>query len=209
MIHDLVVGFINNLDYYTTKLLFEKKHYSLDPLIRNTSMSIEEIESAKIFDNENGITNQYLMSRYDKNGIIFFIQNIFLKRFSGSMIDYNVASDGFPVNLFFDINNPNCKSKYYKKTEEWKHEEEFRLVVSLGGRNVIKLSKEAIKNIYLGCNMKTERIVEIAYTLAKNRMTAGLYRMKRVENCHLQEIELDSTNIYRNLLELESFFKTQ
>ena len=49
----------------------------------------------------------------------------------------------------------------------------------------ISIGKECIKNIYLGCNMSNEKIVAIAYLMAKNNLSAGLYKMKRLKNCGL------------------------
>ena len=92
--------------------------------------------------------------------VLNFIKNIYHKRIAASDIEYGVAPDGSPSSLFFERGNSSSKSKYYKKTSTWEHEQEFRFVVSLGGRFVINLGIDIIKNVYLGCNMKNEKVIE-------------------------------------------------
>lgn len=131
------------------------------------------------------ITNKYLLEQKNELNTLNFMRNIFLKRIYAQSIIYNIEPDGSPSTLFFDRGNKVSETKYFKKTKTWKHEKEFRFVVSLGGRLPINIGKDCIKNIYLGCNMPNERIVAIAYLMAKNNLTAGLYKMKRLKNCGL------------------------
>ena len=81
-----------------------------------------------------------------------------------SSIEYKIGPDGSPGNLFFERDsNIKATSKYFKKTTVWEHEKEFRIIISLGGKQVIKLNNNIIKSIYLGCNMNNEKIKDLKF----------------------------------------------
>ena len=115
------------------------------------------------------------------------MQNVFLKRVSASQITYNVSTDGSPSTLFFDKNDKKSFGKYFIKTKTWKHEDEFRVVVSLGGKKLLRMDKSIIKNIYVGCNMSNEKVVGIACLMNELSLKGvNLYKMCRLKNCGLQ-----------------------
>ena len=62
IVHQLVIGYINKLDYETTRRLFQKDRYSEDPAKRTPSLTIEQLNSADIFTATDItlITNGYL-----------------------------------------------------------------------------------------------------------------------------------------------------
>ena len=74
------------------------------------------------------------------------------------------------------------------------HEDEFRVIVFLGGRKVIQLSIDCIKNVYLGCNMTNENIVSIIHIMSMLSMRAGLYKMVRLKNGGLAPRNLNWQN---------------
>jgi hypothetical protein len=138
------------------------------------------------------ISNRFLLEQCDELSSLNFARNIFCKRVYAKSIIYNVEPDGSPAPLFFDRGYASSETKYFKKTKTWKHEKEFRFIISLGGRMPINLGKECIKNIYLGCNMSNERIAAIALLMIKHKLQSGLYKMRRLKNCGLapQKIKL-------------------
>lgn len=193
IVHHMVIAYINKLDYTTTRRLFQKDCYCENPNTRTPSLTQEQIASADMFSEKDValINNGYLSELDDTAVVLNFIKNIYHKRIAASDIEYGVAPDGSPSNLFFDRGNASSKTKYYKKTGTWAHEQEFRFVVSLGGRFVISLGPDIIKNVYLGCNMKTEKVIEMAYLISRLSLKCGLHKMKRLKNCGLQSVELD------------------
>lgn len=188
IIKHLVIGYINKMSYTTTRFLYEKRFYYQIPEERTPKLKKTIITKAndliKKIDIKK-INNRFLREQKNELNTLNFMRNIFLKRIYAQSIIYNVEPNGSPSTLFFDRGNKVSETKYFKKTKTWKHEKEFRFVVSLGGRMAISIGKECIKNIYLGCNMSNEKIVAIAYLMAKNNLSAGLYKMKRLKNCGL------------------------
>jgi len=212
IVHRIVIGYINKLDYSTTRRLYQKDHYSDKPAERTKSLTSDILESAdKLFDTKDIalVTNLYLTEIDNKESVVYFIRNIYLKRIAGADIDYGVGPDGSPSNLFFDRSSSSSKAKYYKKTDKWKHEEEFRIVASLGGRFVINMGSDIIKNIYVGCNMKNEKVVELAYMISQLKLKVGFYKMKRLKNCGLQPMKLDLNKITSNFDEVNTYLNQQ
>lgn len=188
IIKNLVIGYINKMSYTTTRFLYNRRNYYQIPEQRTPALKDSIIQKSKDLIKKNDvkkITNKYLLEQKNELNTLNFMRNVFLKRIYAQSIIYNIEPDGSPSTLFFDRGNKVSETKYFKKTKTWKHEKEFRFVVSLGGRLPINIGKDCIKNIYLGCNMPNERIVAIAYLMAKNNLTAGLYKMKRLKNCGL------------------------
>ena len=209
IVHQLVIGYINKLDYTTTRRLFQKDRYSEDPAKRTPSLTEEQLNSADLFmaTDISLITNGYLAELGNTPVVMNFIKNIYHKRIAASDIEYGVAPDGSPSNLFFDRGNNNSKTKYYKKTNTWEHEQEFRFIVSLGGRFIINLGSDIIKNIYLGCNMKNEKVVEVAYIISRLGLKCGLHKMKRLKNCGLQAVNLDIEECTKTFDKVENYLK--
>ena len=137
----------------------------------------------------------------DELKILNFVRNILLKRIYAQSIIYNISPDGSPSPLFFNREDKASETKYFKKTKTWKHENEFRFIISLGGRLVINIGKECIKNVYLGCNMSNDKVVAIAYLMTKNNLNAGLYKMRRLKNCGLKPQKIAWTD-YRDHMDL-------
>ena len=158
IVERLVLGYVNKLDYVITDKYLNVDRYRLSPIERD-----KETPSDKL---------RYV-ARFDASA-------------AGGNIDYQVSVDGSPSTLFFDKTNEASKTKYYKKTTVWEHEREFRVVVSLGGRMAINLGADCIRNIYLGCNMSTEKVLEVANLLNCCGVHAGLYKMRRMVSCALQ-----------------------
>lgn len=72
---------------------------------------------------------------------------------------------------------------------------------------MINLGKDIIKNVYLGCNMKNEKVIEIAYLISKLGLKCGLYKMKRLKNCGLQAVNLDITECTGKFSDVETYLK--
>ena len=184
IIKGIVFGFINTMDYETTRHLYtnekyfqlpEQKTRDLQQAFWNKAMEFKESDLKRI-------KNTFLSEQDEKLNKLNFVRNIFLKRVYAQSITYGVSPDGSPSLLFFDRADKRSMSKYYKKTKTWAHEGEFRIIVSLGGRKVIKLGIDCIKNVYLGCNMTNENKVSIMHVLSNLSSKAGLYKMVRLKN---------------------------
>lgn len=194
IVRNLVIGYINEMDYTTTRFLFENEGYCQEPDQRTPLLKREILEKVNNLIKKNEtkrISNKFIVEQIEELKVLNFARNVLLKRIYAQSIIYNVSPDGSPSPLFFSRGDKASETKYFKKTKTWKHENEFRFIVSLGGRLVVNIGKECIKNVYLGCNMSNERIVSIAYLLAKNDLTAGLYKMIRLKNCGLSPQKID------------------
>lgn len=204
IVRNIVIGYINKMSYTTTRYLYEDVKYYQIPEQRTPTLSShtlkKTIEIIRKMDTKK-INNRYLAEQNNDLNILNFARNVLLKRIYAQSIIYNISPDGSPSPLFFNRTDKASETKYFRKTKTWKHEDEFRFIVSLGGRLAINIGKECIKNIYLGCNMSNERIIAIAYLMAKNNLNAGLYKMKRLKNCGLTPQSLEWTT-YRNHMDL-------
>lgn len=211
ILKSLVIGFINELDYVKTRYLFQDEDYYMIPEQRTSKLKKSIIKKAMEFKPSDlkKITNLYLLEQDDKLKVLNFVRNIFLKRLYARSIVYNVKPDGSPSTLFFDRTNNSSESKYFIKTRIWDHEDEFRFVFSLGGRKVIKLGKECVKNIYLGCNTKNEQIVKISYMLHSLDMKVELYRMQRLKNCGLSPVGIEWSQYVDNFGEMKKYLENR
>lgn len=184
IIKRFVIGFVNALDYETTRILYDRENYYIKPELRTKDINKDYLEKAIELNNNDlqYIFNTFINEQDDNLKKLNFLRNVFLKRVYAQSIKYKVDPDGSPSLLFFDRSDPRSFSKYYNKTKTWAHEKEFRFIASLGGRKVINLGIECIKNIYLGCNMSNENIISIMYLISILSLKVGLYKMVRLKN---------------------------
>lgn len=211
IVKNIVVGYVNKMSYTTTRFLYSNELYYQVPSQRTPKLNHNDLDKANkliILADINRITNRYLLELLADNNnelnVLNFLRNVFLKRIYAKSIIYNISPDGSPSPLFFDRDIKASESKYFKKTKTWQHEKEFRFIVSLGGRLAIDIGKECIKNVYLGCNMPNERIISVAYLMAKNNLSAGLYKMKRLKNCGLSPKDIGWNKFKNNLDDFEN-----
>ena len=148
IIKNLVIGYINKMSYTTTRFLYNRRNYYQIPEQRTPALKDSIIQKSKDLIKKNDvkkITNKYLLEQKNELNTLNFMRNVFLKRIYAQSIIYNIEPDGSPSTLFFDRGNKVSETKYFKKTKTWKHEKEFRFVVSLGGRLPINIGKDCIK----------------------------------------------------------------
>lgn len=184
-------GFVAGMDYWLTKFLFEDKDYRVDSSKRKSSGISNDREERKEY-------YSFAMSKIEEGDIVNYvvernrylndliedrgedakenILNVFIKRIGCSKVDYVEKQPSEEPKLFFDKDS--IKDKYYTKTEDWKHEKEFRITASLGGNTVVDIGKECVKAIYLGYGMERGKINHIKDILVENKMEGvKLYKM--------------------------------
>ena len=208
IVRNIVIGFVNKMSYTTTRHLYEMDKYYKFPEQRTPALQASILAKAKDIIKQadvKRVTNRFLEEQDNELNVLNFLRNVFLKRIYAQSIIYSISPDGSPSPLFFNRGDKNSETKYFKKTRTWQHEEEFRFILSLGGRTAINIGKDCIKNIYLGCNMSNDRIAAITYLMAKNKLTAGIYKMKRLKNCGLapKGIEWNSYKSHLEAFELD------
>lgn len=172
IIHDLTIAFIKTLDYYTLNHLYNTKGYRKKPSERSERSNKQGL--ADPLFNEKDIQEvrkaQFFKGKHEKN-ILNFIKNIYIKRIKCRKVDYDLnKEDDITPFLFYNKDEKGIIRKYYTKSKDWKHEEEFRFFISLGGNKLIRLSPECIKAIYCGVKMSDSHILEIAYLLHSKGM---------------------------------------
>lgn len=214
IVRSLVIGYINKMSYTTTRFLYEEEKYYQIPKQRTPALKEQHISLAENtirLKDIKQITNKYLEEKKPDFilNVLNFARNILLKRIYAKSIIYNISPDGSPAPLFFERGNTSSGAKYFKKTSIWKHENEFRFIVSLGGRIPIDIGKDCIKNVYLGCNMSNEIVASIAYLMVKNNLSAGLYKMTRLKNGGLKAQGIKWGNYKNSMEKLEQELKDQ
>lgn len=214
IVRNLVIGYINKMSYTTTRFLYEEEKYYQIPKQRTPSLKEQHISLAENtirLKDIKQITNKYLEEKKPDFilNVLNFARNILLKRIYAQSIIYNISPDGSPAPLFFERGHTSSGAKYFKKTSTWKHENEFRFIVSLGGRIPINIGKDCIKNVYLGCNMSNEIVAAIAYLMVKNNLSAGLYKMTRLKNGGLKAKGIKWGNYKNSMEKLEQELKDQ
>ena len=112
-------------------------------------------------------------------------------------IKYNAEKYSDPPKLFLDNNKKSIISKYYRKNSIWKHENEFRITCSLGGKKLIKLNKNnIIKSIHLGCYLDQFSLLQIAYLLFKLELTeTPVFRMYKNSEQGLSKTRIDLSKL--------------
>ncbi len=187
LVQNLVIACINALDYKITRFLFETKNYKSDPEARTSAIDSQIKQylptCEQILDR---LSNNYLSDK-DAATVTNFVHNFLIKRFGCSKIKYeneivsNLGcrnSDSSTPKLFFDDDETCIKRKYYTKNLYWSHEDEFRLIISLGGRKVLRLKEDAIKSITFGLNSSIKQIFEILHYLRKDLSEDDLSGLK-------------------------------
>lgn len=185
IVRNLVIGYINKMSYTLTRHLYTNDNYCQPPKERSNSIDsiyLENSENIITSRDLKFLTNKFLVEQNKRSEILNFVRNVFLKRIYAQSIVYGISPKESNATLFFSRGNKTSEEKYFKKTKAWEHEQEFRFIVSLGGRLVVDLGKDCIKNIYLGCNLSNEKIIAIKYLMTKNNLKCGLYKMKRLKN---------------------------
>ena len=76
-------------------------------------------------------------------------------------------------------------------------ESEYRLVISLGGRNIIDVGKDCIKSIRLGCNMSVVQVFELVSILYEANM----------DNVKLIQMKCGDSGLKEQILNLDEIFK--
>lgn len=213
IVERIVIAYINCLDYELTEHLFERTKYSQEPSDRCKNKKTSEIDKAvKIFNVVDlaSITNPYLRpfinSKRKQALVRNFIINICLKRFGCNNMIYKHISKMKAPKLFYTGNENDILDKYYTKTKDWKKEDEFRIVASLGGNMLADLGKDMVKSIRFGCNITLPHFVSLLSILAKEDMTdVPLYKMKNnLAKGELEDCPLDNKLAFYNLQKLES-----
>lgn len=144
IVRNLVIGFVNKMSYTTTRYLYEKDKYFKIPEQRTPALKPSILEKAKDIIKKadvKKVTNRFLEEQNNELNVLNFLRNVFLKRLYAQSIIYNISPDGSPSPLFFNRGEKSSETKYFKKTKTWQHEEEFRFIVSLGGRTAIDIGK--------------------------------------------------------------------
>ena len=217
LIHDLVIGYVNAMDYDMTQFLYRTLKYSKAP---SKTKKLTEYQKtiaqryANLFSEEDVelIENNWLRNNDQdkKQNKLNFLLNILSRRMGAELIRYDAEVYPYPPNLFLvDGKDSNDKksiiSKYYRKNKIWEHEKEFRITISLGGMKLIKLlSPNWIKSIRLGCYMDQFTILQIAYLLCNNHLeNIDVFMMSKNDKQGLDEIKVNLSNLKKSFSDID------
>lgn len=224
LIHDIVIGYVNALDYDITQHLYEKREYKVDPFeIKSYRLLADQLAIAEHYANLFSrkdidlITNDWLRNQEQESieNKLNFLKNILCQRMGADSIRYDAERFTDPPKLFLDKSKESIISKYYRKNSIWKHEKEFRITCSLGGMKLIRLcSANWIKSIHLGCYMDRFRMLQIAYLLYEQQLTdIPVYRMYKNNQQGLSKVEVDLSRLKNSFakidMEMDSVFEAQ
>ena len=195
LVERLVIGYVNQLDCRTTELLYEGNNYKTEPLQRESTHkpSRRQLQYVKRFDARilPLITNKFLLDKGEDAATLHFVQNVFIKRFAGGRMVYSRCLKNTKPTLFFDNKKKSSGFKYFKKTKDWKHEKEFRIIASLGGKFTINLGTDIIKKVYMAFNIKSIDAIKIARWMNELKVEAPLYIMRRTEDYSLGAVQIN------------------
>lgn len=195
----LLMGFVNNMPHDLTSVLFTEKKYNLRVEIRNNKHPQQRLDNAKKMftsDDCKYLSNAFLKAKGSEE-IINFIRNVYVKRYGSGSVKYVDKLTDFDVlpQLFYS-NGSNITTKYYTKLKSWSLESEYRLVISLGGRNIINVGKDCIKSIRLGCNMSVVQVFELVSILYEANMN----------NVKLIQMKCGDSGLKEQILNLDEIF---
>lgn len=186
LIYDIITSFASQMSKELTELLILKKY-----TVKNRDMQSKpkRTEYARtIFHDEKEIVksleNNSILSKLEPKEQKYFVQNLHTKRLWGKKVAYHSKEDLNKIepNLFENKKTRKISGKYFAKDEFWKHEQEYRFILSLGGRKAIKLRQDTIKSITIGANASRETIQKIKENVSKD---IPIYKIV-VENNHLK-----------------------
>lgn len=206
----LLIGFVNNMPHDLTSLLFTEKEYSLCVESRNNEHSQQRLDNAKKMftpDDCKYLSNVFFKTKGPEE-TINFIRNIYVKRYGSGGVKYvNKLTDFDVLPQLFYSNGSNITTKYYTKLKSWSLESEYRLVISLGGRNIINVGKDCIKSIRLGCNMSVVRVFELVSILREANMSNAKLIQMKCGDSGLIEQDLNLDEIFKQYAKFKELMK--
>ncbi len=128
-----------------------------------------------------------------------FLHQFYIRRFNCDKIQYCDELDRNDPPLFFTKGNrEKQRAKYNTKLSIWKHENEYRLSFSLGGRKIIEVEEKCISSITFGYNIKAENLLVLHVALLKKGL--GNILLYKIERNHTRFIptSLRHTDLLNN-----------
>lgn len=200
MIFDIVTSLVSEMSENLTSLLLEKEY---DKTNRDISDKPNRTKFAnKIFFDESEVCssikkNKKLMELSTEEQLNF-VKNIYIKRLWGRKVEYRNSEELTKIesSLFENKNDLKVKGKYFTKNDFWQHEKEYRFILSLGGRKIIKLREGTIRSITFGYNTEMKTINYIKNIINNNQLGKGIeYKKIEIENNNLIAKEvINNTN---------------
>lgn len=196
LIFDIVTDLVSKMSPDLTNLLIEKKYNKSD---RDISTKPKRTQFAKeIFCDKTEVSksiknNKVLLDRTAEERV-FFVQNVYTKRLWGRKVQYCSSSELTKIksSLFDNKTELKITGKYFTKNEFWQHENEYRFILSLGGRKVIKLREKTIKSITFGYNTEIKVMNNIKEIINKSQFGNSIkFKKINVENNNLIAKELN------------------
>jgi hypothetical protein len=100
-------------------------------------------------------------------------------------------SNEFPTLGLFDESDRYLIQLLFTKSNVWKYEDEFRLVVSGGSRKIFKLISGCINTVYLGCKISDRDAQTVLDILRTNQPTVRVFQLQAsLDKFELIEIPL-------------------
>lgn len=172
LIYDIITSFASQMSKELTELLIKKK-YTIESRDKKSKPK-RTVYARTIFHDEKEIVksleNNSILSNLEPNEQKYFVQNLHTKRLWGKKVTYHSKEnlDKIEPNLFENKKSSKISGKYFAKDEFWKHEQEYRFILSLGGRKAIELRQDTIKSITIGANASKETIQKIKENVSKD-----------------------------------------
>ncbi|ASN59349.1 hypothetical protein CG419_01340 [Latilactobacillus curvatus] len=184
LMYDITTNFAAQMSESLTRFLLEEKEYSKKDRDKGSKPNRTKY-AKKIFKNEEEIVaslkeNQVLTvlpAMQQKH----FVQNLYVKRLWGRKVSYykNYDIQRVKPSLFEKKDEKNVSGKYFVKDEFWKHEQEYRFILSLGGKKAIQLREGTVKSITFGANISNESIEKIKENINSK---VNLYKIIVINN---------------------------
>lgn len=170
IMRDITLNFVEQMDLQLLTHLWNAKKYNLSPQIRCSQRPNRCMEAARLFKDTSilsSISNKFF-ERKKPEEILYFVQNVYIKRCWANRVQYVERLNMQKPNLFFDESSGIGAGKYNHKLNVWSGEKEYRIGLSLGGRKLIRINPARIKRIIFGYNSPYVSITSILKLISEN-----------------------------------------
>lgn len=195
----------DNVEFYREKYRAEVGKYGVLSLSTNTN--INQLLAVSVPEKDDPRTNILMWSHYadSHKGFAIEFRDDFIDGVKLEKVEYSEERDFL---TFEDIDENNFDRIFFKKSTEWKYEQEYRAVLPLLSAaelrdeifHLYKINKSSISSIVLGCAMsEEEKEIIMAIVQSDSELKdVKIYHAKLEENGYFLDFYYDDGRITNN-----------
>ena len=180
IMYDITIDFIKQMDTILLNHLWNTKMYYIDPYKRCSERPNRCQEAHRLFPKSSieSISNAFFAKK-TSDEILNFIHNVYIKRCWANSVEYIKELNMTIPDLFFDLEKGESAGKYHYKLDAWEGECEYRIGISLGGRNLIRINPKRIRSIIFSYNASTRKIKQILELTHATQNKPRVYKIEK------------------------------